>query len=261
MWRRRSDSGDWCVWTKSFLWYFHDQWRGDCLLTLLHFAVPRPCSLAAKWFQYRLSIHHPLGFNWNLLEGAHFLPENQSWQLSLQMNEGSIISKRQESTPLENEHVLWKGTISKGRKSTQGQIIAKKPRKFCWGPKFRELLDPRKFSPYTQRIFWLLEYDWHRTKPNSIISKKHFEAISSVKSILAQHHNQNTTKYAPILPTKKRNIFPSFLGFVVTHQAWWRLPAFPRWISMFSSLRCEERLGGLEKLETETSERVCFFFF
>ena len=71
---------------------------------------------AAKWFQYRLSIHHPLGFNWNLLEGAHFLSENQSWQLSLQMNEGSIISKkantypfRKWTCPLKRDHFKRKG--------------------------------------------------------------------------------------------------------------------------------------------------------
>lgn len=38
-----------------------------------------------------------------------------------------------------------------------------------------------------------------------ITSKKHFEAISSVKSILTQHHNQNIPHN---LPTKKRHIFP-----------------------------------------------------
>ena len=32
--------------------------------------VPGPSSLAAKWFRYRVSIHHPLGFNWHPLEVA-----------------------------------------------------------------------------------------------------------------------------------------------------------------------------------------------
>ena len=27
----------------------------------------------AKWFRYRVSIHHPLGFNWHPLEGAGIL--------------------------------------------------------------------------------------------------------------------------------------------------------------------------------------------
>ena len=32
--------------------------------------IPGPSSLGAKWFRYRVSIHHPLGFNWHSLEGA-----------------------------------------------------------------------------------------------------------------------------------------------------------------------------------------------
>ena len=32
--------------------------------------IPGPSSSGAKWFCYRVSIHHPLGFNWHPLEGA-----------------------------------------------------------------------------------------------------------------------------------------------------------------------------------------------
>ena len=32
--------------------------------------IPGPSSSGAKWFRYRVSIHHPLGFNWHPLEGA-----------------------------------------------------------------------------------------------------------------------------------------------------------------------------------------------
>ena len=32
--------------------------------------IPGPSSLGAKWFRYRVSINHPLGFNWHPLEGA-----------------------------------------------------------------------------------------------------------------------------------------------------------------------------------------------
>ena len=34
--------------------------------------IPGPSSLGAKWFRYRVSIYHPLGFNWHPLEGAGF---------------------------------------------------------------------------------------------------------------------------------------------------------------------------------------------
>ena len=30
--------------------------------------LPAPSSRGAKWFRYRVSIHHPLGFNWHPLE-------------------------------------------------------------------------------------------------------------------------------------------------------------------------------------------------
>ena len=30
--------------------------------------LPGPSSLDAKWFRYRVSIHHPLGFNWHPLK-------------------------------------------------------------------------------------------------------------------------------------------------------------------------------------------------
>ena len=32
--------------------------------------LPGPSSLGAKWFRYRVSIYHPLGFDWHPLEGA-----------------------------------------------------------------------------------------------------------------------------------------------------------------------------------------------
>ena len=32
--------------------------------------VPGPSSLGAKRFRFRVSINHPLGFNWHPLEGA-----------------------------------------------------------------------------------------------------------------------------------------------------------------------------------------------
>ena len=32
--------------------------------------VPGPSSLGAKWFRYRVSIHHPFGLNWHPLEVA-----------------------------------------------------------------------------------------------------------------------------------------------------------------------------------------------
>ena len=44
--------------------------------------VPGPSSLGAKWFRYRVSIHHPLGFNWHPLEGA-----------GINMSAGYIIAK------------------------------------------------------------------------------------------------------------------------------------------------------------------------
>ena len=33
-------------------------------------STPGPSSLGAKWFRYRVPIHHPLGFYWYPLEGA-----------------------------------------------------------------------------------------------------------------------------------------------------------------------------------------------
>ena len=32
--------------------------------------IPGPSSLGAKWYRYRVSIHHLVGFNWHPLEGA-----------------------------------------------------------------------------------------------------------------------------------------------------------------------------------------------
>ena len=32
--------------------------------------IPAPSSRGAKWFRYRVSIHHPLGFIWHPFEGA-----------------------------------------------------------------------------------------------------------------------------------------------------------------------------------------------
>ena len=32
--------------------------------------IPGPSSLGAKWFRFRVSIHHSLRFNWHPLEGA-----------------------------------------------------------------------------------------------------------------------------------------------------------------------------------------------
>ena len=32
--------------------------------------IPGPSSSGAKWFRYRVSIYHPLGFKWHPLEGA-----------------------------------------------------------------------------------------------------------------------------------------------------------------------------------------------
>ena len=37
------------------------------MVTINH--LPGPSSLGAKWFRYRVSIYHPLGFNWHPLEG------------------------------------------------------------------------------------------------------------------------------------------------------------------------------------------------
>ena len=35
----------------------------------IYLFIPGPSSLGEKWFRYRVSITHPLGFNWHPLEG------------------------------------------------------------------------------------------------------------------------------------------------------------------------------------------------
>ena len=40
-----------------------------CMYIYIYIFIPGPSSLGAKWFRYRVSITHPLGFNWHPLEG------------------------------------------------------------------------------------------------------------------------------------------------------------------------------------------------
>lgn len=75
------------------------------------------------------------------------------------LEKGRIYPSRKLACPLKRGNF-------KRKEINQGQIIAKKPRKFCWGPKFQEFLDPRKWVHIPKESFGILLYYWHRTKPN-----------------------------------------------------------------------------------------------
>lgn len=55
-WRRKN------VYSVIFIWIFEtSKWLEVCFILY----IPGPSSLDAKWFGYRMSIHHPLGINWH----------------------------------------------------------------------------------------------------------------------------------------------------------------------------------------------------
>ena len=53
-----------------FSYVFWCCWRGTYSKAWITYCIPAPASRGAKWFCYRVSMHHPLGFNWQpRLEG------------------------------------------------------------------------------------------------------------------------------------------------------------------------------------------------
>ena len=158
------------------------------------------------------------------------------WYLSKWMKEASS-RKRQTPTPFENEHVPWKGTISKGRKSTRDKSLRTSPGNSVGVRDFGNFRTQENESIYIKN---LLDYYWHRTKNPLTSNSSFWRYVFCKKSILAQHHN----KHIHICQQRKETSSQSFL-----HRgdspSWFVAPAFPRWISMFSSLGREERLGGL----------------
>ena len=116
----------------------------------------------------------------------------------------------------------------RGLPGQSGTNHCKNPGKSFSGPTFPEFLDPQKRFMYIKNLLVIGEYDWH-SKPY------HFK--ETFWRYFFSRIDFGPTQNFPKLPK------------VVTYKAKFvkRPGLSPRWISMFSSLRCEERqVGGLE---------------
>ena len=132
------------------------------------------------------------------------------WYLSKWMKEASS-RKRQTPTPFENEHVPWKGTISKGRKSTRDKSLRTSPGNSVGVRDFGNFRTQENESIYIKN---LLDYYWHRTK-NPLTSNSSFWRYVFCKNRFWPNTTTNISTFA----NKEKKHLPKASFTVVTHQA------------------------------------------
>ena len=100
----------------NYFWTWPDEaWKmsGSWILNApCIFFIPGPSSLGAKWFRYRVSIYHPLGFNGHPLEGAGMRSRKAPNKIGTPMVWNAIcqVWKISENTD-PKKHSTWKWMV------------------------------------------------------------------------------------------------------------------------------------------------------